>query len=102
MSTSAAPSLYTAIIRTVVPMIAGFLLTQALRLHLHLDQATVTGEVTTGLSAAYYALFSWLEKRVSPRFGWLLGLARPPKYTAPRTSLRQALRRGSRSAGGGV
>ena len=84
---------YASFIRTAVPVAAGLLLTQALRLHAHLDQATVTDAVTSGISAGYYALFRVLEKHVHPRFGWLLGLARPPQYAPSGRFPRRALRR---------
>lgn len=66
--------------RTVVPYIVGFGLVQLARLGVHVDSASAVGALTAAFGSGYYALFRVLEAHVSPRFGWLLGLARPPQY----------------------
>lgn len=66
--------------RTVVPMIVGTVVAWLAHAGLHIDSATATAWLGMAFSAAYYALFRVLEAHVSPRWGWLLGLARPPKY----------------------
>jgi hypothetical protein len=71
--------------RTVVPVLAGALLSMAARAGWHLDSSVVTGWLTAGFAAGYYALFRVLEAHVSARWGWLLGLARPPQYQAGTT-----------------
>ena len=76
MAAQVTPSL----VRTVVPLVVGFLITQALRLGWHLDEATATDAVTAVLSAAYYALARLLETKLGPRWGWLLGYASAPLY----------------------
>jgi len=94
---------YASLIRTLVPLIAGFLITQALRLGIHLDQATVTATVQTLVSAAYYALFRAAEHHLGRYWGWFLGLARPPAYQAGSGTARRLLsraRRRVRPAGG--
>ena len=70
------------LVRTVVPIVAGWVVTQALRLGVHLDQASVASAVTAGLGALWYAGFRLLEHHVHPAWGWLLGWARPPQYPA--------------------
>lgn len=68
------------LVRTLAPIAAGWLITQALRLGVHLDGATIVSLLTAGFSAAYYAVFRWAELHISSRFGWLLGYATPPQY----------------------
>jgi hypothetical protein len=70
------------LVRTVAPIAAGWLITQALRLGVHLDDATAVSALTGAFAAVYYGLFRWAEQRASARFGWLLGVARPPQYPA--------------------
>jgi hypothetical protein len=62
----------------------------ALRHGLDLDATAVTGVLTPIATFSYYGAFRFAEERLSPRFGWLLGYARTPKYdsaslTLPRT-----------------
>jgi hypothetical protein len=69
------------LVRTVAPILAGWLITQAVRLGVHLDNATITGALEGGFAAGYYALFRLLEQHASG-WGWFLGAARPPAYPA--------------------
>ncbi|WP_062214572.1 hypothetical protein [Streptomyces sp. NBRC 109706] len=79
------------IARTVVPMVAGLVLTLAARVGLDLDEAEVTAAVGTALSAAYYTglrgVEEWAGRAQHPQLrrvaGVLLGWARPPQYPAP-------------------
>jgi hypothetical protein len=66
--------------RTVVPLLVGT--TAALLAHagIGVDSAALTLWLGAAFTAAYYALFRLLEHRLSPAWGWLLGLARPPHY----------------------
>lgn len=66
--------------RTVVPYVVGFGLTQLARLGVHVDSASAVGALTAVFGSVYYAIFRLLEGHVSPHWGWLLGLARPPHY----------------------
>ncbi|MFE0640162.1 hypothetical protein [Streptomyces sp. NPDC058877] len=68
--------------RTVAPVVAGWLITQALRLGVEIESSVVESLVTSGFAVGYYALFRFAELRLSRRFGWLLGWARPPEYPA--------------------
>lgn len=67
------------IVRTVVPYIVGAVAAQLARIGLHYDDATINVIVTVAVSSAYYAAVRYLET-LRPKFGWLLGLAKPPLY----------------------
>lgn len=64
------------LIRTVTPVVVGWLIA----LLPSLDSAATGAFVSSLLAALYYALVRVLEDRVSPKFGWLLGLAKTPGY----------------------
>lgn len=68
------------IIRTVVPVIVGLVVSLALRAGIQLDDASVTSVVTSVVTGVYYVVARFLETRVNPSFGWLLGLAKQPAY----------------------
>lgn len=68
--------------RTLVPLLVGALAAALAHAGIGVDSAAATAWLGTAFSAAYYALFRLLEAHVSPKWGWLLGLARPPAYTA--------------------
>ena len=82
------PGLFVSFMRTAVPLVAGWLLTLALRTGVEIDSATVTGAVTVALALVYYLSFRLLEllgKRLPGNAlqnvaGVLLGWARPPSY----------------------
>lgn len=80
--------LFISFMRTAVPLVAGWLLTLAVRAGIEIDSATVTGAVTVAAAFAYYGVFRVLEY-VGERLpgtalqsiaGVLLGWARPPAY----------------------
>ncbi|MFI1100241.1 hypothetical protein [Streptomyces melanogenes] len=73
-------NLYASLVRTGVPAAVGWVVAVALRHGLDLDPTAVTGVLAPVASFAYYGLFRLAEEHASPRFGWLLGYARPPKY----------------------
>jgi hypothetical protein len=87
-------NLFTSLMRTLVPIAAGLVLTLAARTGLHLDGEMVTLAAGAGLMAAYYAAFRVLEA-AADRIGWrplqllagvMLGWARPPQYVEPITA----------------
>lgn len=81
MSTILNPGdIFASVIRTGVPLIVGWLIAVPVVAGLDLDAALVSQVVEFVVTMAYYALFRALETRVDGRFGWLLGLAKPPKY----------------------
>lgn len=80
--------LFVSAMRTGVPLVAGWLLTLAVRAGVGIDSATVTGAVTIALAFAYYVVFRVLEvlgerakgTALQNIAGALLGWARPPAY----------------------
>lgn len=80
-------NLYASLLRTGVPAAVGWLVAVALRHGLDLDPTAVTGVLTPIVIFVYYGVFRFAEERLSPRFGWLLGYARPPKYEGQQLSL---------------
>ncbi|MGW2742386.1 hypothetical protein [Streptomyces sp. NPDC001450] len=80
--------LFVSFMRTGVPLVAGWLLTLAVRAGFDVNSATATSVVTVALAAAYYVLFRLLEvvgerskgTALQNIAGVLLGWARPPAY----------------------
>ncbi|MFH8771995.1 hypothetical protein [Streptomyces sp. NPDC017958] len=73
-------NLYVSLIRTGVPALIGWLVALAARHGLGLDAQALNGVLTPMAAFCYYAVFRLAEQYVSPRWGWLLGYARPPQY----------------------
>jgi len=79
------------IVRVFTGIIVGFILnlpaTPAVLdlLNITTDQASayIGGGVTAILAGLYYAVVRILEEKKSDGWGWLLGLANRPQYTAP-------------------
>lgn len=69
--------------RTAVPVIVGTLVAWLAHAGLHVDSAAATAWLTAAFTGVYYALFRLAEQRLGVGWGWFLGLARPPAYTAP-------------------
>lgn len=81
-------NLFASLMRTLVPVVAGLLLSLAARAGLNLDGETASLVAASLLTAGYYAAFRALEE-LAGRLGWepvrvvagvLLGWARPPDY----------------------
>lgn len=75
-----------ATIRTLVPIVVGWLVAQLALANIPVDQPTVDGlilSVSTLVASLYYVAVAWLERRW-PWFGWLLGVARNPVYSHSR------------------
>ncbi|RPK76603.1 hypothetical protein EES45_22860 [Streptomyces sp. ADI97-07] len=80
--------LFISAMRTVVPLVAGWLLTLAVRAGVDIDSTTVTGAVTIAVTIVYYLAFRLLElvgqrangTALQNIAGALLGWARPPAY----------------------
>lgn len=66
--------------RTVLPVIVGTVAAWLAHAGIGVDSAAATSWLAAAFSSGYYALFRILEAHVSSRWGWLLGLARPPQY----------------------
>lgn len=73
-----------AIIRTAVPTIVGTALAwlAAHGLDLGASQELIITALIAACTTLYYALVSFLERKVNPAFGWLLGVAKAPTYDA--------------------
>ncbi len=68
-------------IRTYVPIAIGWVLTRLAEVGIvDIDGEAVIGASVLIVSALWYALFGWLERRVSSKFGWALGYAKAPDY----------------------
>ncbi len=94
--------MFPSIMRTLVPLLAGWVLTLLTGLGLTVDSGTVAGGITVAVAAAYYIAFRVAE-RVAERLrvpwlrtaaGLALGYAKPPRYEA--TDDVEALIRASR------
>ncbi|MFF9324051.1 hypothetical protein ACF1AY_04960 [Streptomyces sp. NPDC014776] len=80
------------LLRTVVPMLAGWIITLLTGLGLHADSTTVAGGLTIAVAAAYYLVFrllEWVGERLpgvalQRAAGVFLGWARPPSYLKPK------------------
>ncbi|GAA2108650.1 hypothetical protein [Streptomyces synnematoformans] len=98
-------NLYLSVLRTVVPLFVGWLLTVTGALGIDVDSEAAAGGVTVVVAAVYHALFRVLED-AAVRLKWeplrlvagaLLGWARPPEYPAkPDASLAALARRTGR------
>ncbi|MEB0001594.1 hypothetical protein QN345_00445 [Cryobacterium sp. 10I1] len=80
---------FIAIIRSLIPIIVGWIVGLLVSVNVHLDPSIAEGAIASAsaLSASlYYLGVVWLERKYS-WFGWLLGVARNPVYAAaPRHS----------------
>ncbi|MEU6534897.1 hypothetical protein [Streptomyces sp. NPDC047000] len=84
-------NLFVSFMRTVVPIVAGLVLTLLVRIGVTFDSAAVASVVTAILTGAYYTLFRLLEtlavkirnRPLAAVAGILLGWAAPPDYPDP-------------------
>lgn len=65
-------------VRTVVPFLVGLAISLGLRAGV--DLHGYTAELTVGAGWLWYGAARLLEHYVSPKFGWLLGVATAPAY----------------------
>ncbi|MBA4865901.1 hypothetical protein H1V43_32065 [Streptomyces sp. PSKA54] len=95
-----ATSLFPSVLRTVVPLLAGWVLTVTGALGIEADSTAVAGGTTVLVTGAYYVVFRLLED-LAGRLRWeplrvasglLLGWARPPQYAAGGGSDAKAVR----------
>ncbi|MEU3559651.1 hypothetical protein [Kitasatospora sp. NPDC006786] len=82
-------NLYLSLLRTGVPALVGWLVAAAARYGLDLDATALAGVLVPLVSFIYYAVFRAAEHYLSPRWGWLLGYAKPPAYPAGKAPLPQ-------------
>lgn len=76
---AADPNLLISIRRTLVPLVVGFLLTQALRVGFDLPAEDLTGVVEALVTGVYYTTLRIAEQYL-PALGLLLGARRQPSY----------------------
>jgi hypothetical protein len=76
-------ALFDSAVRTVVPLIVGavisFFVTRGIALDAEFE-STLTIALTAAFTGVYYIGVRLFEVYVSPKFGWLLGLAKQPEY----------------------
>lgn len=97
-------NLYISVLRTLVPLFVGWVVTAAGAFGVDADSTTVAAGVTALVTAAYYAVFRALEEWATKQdwkplrlaAGVLLGWARPPEYPARTPAARTA---GAQTAG---
>jgi hypothetical protein len=83
------PSLFPSIMRTVVPLVAGWVITALASLGVDFGSERTAAVVTALITGAYYTLFRIIENAaptggVAEKIaGLLLGFVRPPVYPAP-------------------
>lgn len=69
------------LVRTLVPIIVGYLVSLAARHGWHLNDDNASALITAGVSFVYYAVVRVLEVHCNEQMGWLLGLAKAPAYS---------------------
>lgn len=87
-------NLFVSTMRTLVPIVAGLVLSLAGRLGIPVDSESAALVVLAGLTATYYLAFRGLEA-LAERMAWqplqtiagiFLGWAKPPQYVTPVTA----------------
>lgn len=80
---------FASVVRTFVPILVGGVIGWATSINLTLDsefEAQATALLTGLFTALYYAAVRLLETYVTPKFGWLLGLAKAPVVYSPEST----------------
>ena len=70
-------------LRTIVPLVVGLVVTGLVALNIEVDEdltESINALAASLTTAVYYIVAAWLERNVSPKFGWLLGVAKTPAY----------------------
>lgn len=76
-------SLFDSLVRTFTPIVVGAVIGWFVAVGIQLDpefEPALIVVVTAAFQAVYYVAVRLFEKYVSPKFGWLLGLAKEPAY----------------------
>lgn len=76
-------AVWESLVRTFTPIIVGAVLGWFTTTGITLDdqfEGAITLLISGALSGVYYVAARLLEVYASPKFGWLLGLARQPDY----------------------
>ena len=83
---NAASAVWASIVRTIVPIIVGAVLSWLTAVGISADAqfpAQLTNLLTVAFSGLYYVIVRLLETYATPKLGWLLGLARTPAAYTP-------------------
>ena len=76
-------AIWDSLVRTYVPYVVTLIVGALASLGVPLDgelEPALTAALFLGAGSLYYLLARILETYVSPKFGWLLGLAKAPEY----------------------
>lgn len=73
-------SLGASLVRTVVPLVVGAVVSALAKVKLGLDAEAATAVVTVVVTTVYYTGVRLLEELVNPLWGRLLGIAKVPTY----------------------
>lgn len=83
---TSASAILASVVRTLVPILVGVIVSVAAKLNVDLDAGTaetlVNGLISAAISLLYYVIARVLELFQSSKFGWLLGFAKAPAYKA--------------------
>lgn len=77
-------AVWESLVRTFTPIVVGYVLGWFATAGIELDEKfapALTALVGAVLSGIYYVAVRLLETYVTPKFGWLLGLAKTPEYS---------------------
>jgi hypothetical protein len=83
-------AVWDSLVRTYVPWLVGAAVGWLVSLGIPLDpelETSLTFALMGAASALYYIGVRLFELYVSPKFGWLLGLAKAPEYPKEPTAL---------------
>lgn len=75
-------ALPTSIVRTIVPIVVGYLISIGVVNWLGITNEQATGAATAVVTGVYYVLARIFETWFSPKLGWLLGLPSQPAYAS--------------------
>ena len=79
MSKRPMSTLLASLIRTVVPVVVGLILSGLAQLGIEIDPGPLTQTIDAVFIGGYYVLIRWAESRFD-WVGWFLGLPSPPDY----------------------
>lgn len=83
---TALDAFWASIVRTAVPIVVGAVLGWLTAANITLDpefEATLTVVITSAFTLGYYVIVRLFERFVSPKLGWLIGLAQQPTSYKP-------------------
>lgn len=86
-------NLFDSLVRTLTPLIVGSVVGWFVTAGITLDpefEGALTLVVSGLLASLYYIGVRLLEQYVTPRFGWLLGVARQPVYAPDPSTVTRA------------